>query len=176
MYPATAAHPLSLRDRAVRQAVDDGPVARREGALLLHPPENLRKRYVVHRLVLFVLPLIALLGLSLTGTADAATAKTYSVTRTVGPFNGAAKIGENGSVPDGEAVVVNCRPGDTAVNGSARIKRHTSHGWSAKVLRIGKRGVAFDSDSGYSQFYAFVTATGRKGWNSVALTVRCRDN
>jgi hypothetical protein len=130
----------------------------------------------MHRLVLFVLPLIALLGLSVTGTADAATAKTYTVTRTAGPFNGAAKIGQNGSVPDGEALVVNCKPGDTALNGSAAIKRTTSHGTSATVLRIGKNGVAFDSDSGYSQYYAFVTATGKKGWNSVKLTVTCKDN
>jgi hypothetical protein len=41
---------------------------------------------------------------------------------------------------------------------------------------IGKRGVTFASDSGYSQFSAFVTATGRKGWNRVRLTVICRDN
>ena len=130
----------------------------------------------MHRLVLFVLPLIALLGLSFTGTAEAATAKTYTVTRTAGPFNGAAKIGQNGSVPDGEALVVNCKPGDTAVEGSATIKTRTSHGTSATVLRIGKKGVAFDSESGYSQFYAFVGATGKKGWNNVTLKVTCQDN
>jgi hypothetical protein len=132
----------------------------------------------VNRLVLFVLPLVALLGLSLTGTAEAApakTVKTYTVTRTAGPFNGAAKIGENGSVPDGEALFVNCRAGDSALKGSATINRRTSHGRSATVLQIGKKGVAFDSDRGYSQFYAFVTATGKKGWNSVTLKVTCRD-
>ena len=127
----------------------------------------------MHRLVLIVLPLIALLGLSLTGTADAATATTYTVTRTVGPFNGAARIGQNGSVPDGAAVVVNCRPDDTALKGSATINRRTSHGTAATVLRLGKHGVAFDPDSGYSQFYAFVSATGKKGWNSVTLKVSC---
>ena len=98
------------------------------------------------------------------------------MTRTVGPFNGAAKIGENGSVPDGEAVFVNCRSGDTAVKGAATINRRTSHGTSATVLRFGQKGVAFDSDRGYSQFYAFVTATGKKGWNSVTLKVTCRYN
>jgi hypothetical protein len=128
----------------------------------------------MHRLILIVLPLIALLGLA--GTADAATAKTYTVTRTVGPYNGAAKFGEKGSVPDGEAPVVNCRPDDTALKGFATIKRHTSHGTSATVLRIGRHGVTFNSESGYSQFYAFVDATGKKGWNSVKLTVTCRDN
>lgn len=134
--------------------------------------ELFRKRDVMHRLVLLLLPLVALLGLA--GTADAATGKTYTVTRTAGPFNGAAKLGENGSVPDGEALVVNCRSGDTAVKGSATIVRKTSHGTAKQVLNIGKRGVAFDSDSGYSQFYAFVTASGKKGWNGVKLTVTCR--
>ena len=129
----------------------------------------------MHRLVLFVLPLIALLGFA--GTADAATAKTYSLTRTAGPFNGAAGIGENGSVPDGEALTISCRPGDTALKGSATINRKTSHGTAAKkVLGIGKHGVAFDAESGNSQFYAFVTASGKKGWNSVTLKVTCRDN
>lgn len=130
----------------------------------------------MHRLVLFVLPLIALLGLSVTGTADAATAKTHTVTRTAGPFNGAAKIGQNGSVPDGEALTVHCGEGETAVKGSATIKRTTSHGTSATVLRIGNHGVAFDSESGSSEFYAFVSATGKKGWNSVKLSVTCRYN
>jgi hypothetical protein len=128
----------------------------------------------MHRLVLFLLPLIALLGFA--GTADAATAKTYTVTRTAGPFDGAAGIGENGSVPDGEALTVNCKPGDTALKGSATINRKTSHGTAKKVLSIGKHGVAFDAESGYSQFYAFVTASGKKGWNSVTLKVTCRDN
>jgi hypothetical protein len=130
----------------------------------------------MRRLVLFVLPLIALLGLSFAGTADAATAKTYTVTRTVGPYNGAAKLGEKGSVPDGEAPVVNCRADDTAIKGSATINRRTSHGRSAKILRIGRHDVGVDSDTGYSRFYAFVNATGKKGWNSVTLTVICQDN
>ena len=50
----------------------------------------------MNRLVLFVLPLIALLGLSLTGTADAATAKTYTVTRTVGGTTGQELIASVG--------------------------------------------------------------------------------
>jgi hypothetical protein len=128
----------------------------------------------MHRLVLIVLPLIAMLGLA--GTADAATAKTYTLTRTAGPFNGAARIGENGSVPDGEALVINCKYGDTALKGSATIKRSTSHGTTSKdVVRVGKHGVTLDPDTG-SQFYAFVTATGKKGWNSVTLSVTCQDN
>ena len=141
----------------------------------------------MHRLVLTVLPLVASLGLALTGTADAAAPKTsapktsaattYTVTRTAGPFDGAARPGyDPGAVPDGEALVVNCREGDTAVTGSARINRRTSHGTSATVLRIGAHGVGLDPDSGYSQFHAFVTATGKRGWNSVRLTVTCRDD
>jgi hypothetical protein len=128
----------------------------------------------MRRLILLVVPLVALLGLTLTGTATAATSKTYTVTRTVGPYNGAAKPGDVGAVPEGEAPRVNCRAGDVAVRGSATVNRRTSHGRAAKVLRIGKRGVAFNEESGYWMFYAFVDTTGRKGWNSVTLTVACR--
>ena len=129
----------------------------------------------MHRLVLFVLPLIALLGL--TGTADAATAETYTLTRTFGPFDGAARPGyDPGAVPDGEALFVHCRADDTAVKGSATINRRTSHGKSATVLRLGRHGVAFDSERGYSEYYAFVGATGKKGWNSVTLKVTCWDD
>jgi hypothetical protein len=49
-----------------------------------------------------VVALVALCGLTLVGTATAAPSKTYTVTRTVGPYSGAAKLGEPGSVPDGE--------------------------------------------------------------------------
>jgi hypothetical protein len=135
----------------------------------------------VRRLALLLLPLTALLALVFAGTADAATgqltaakAKTYTVTRTVGPYNGAAKWYEPGAVPDGEAVVVNCTPGDTAVSGTATINKKTSHGKSAKVLRIGRTGVGLSEEGGYSQYYAFVLATGKKGWNSVTLTATCR--
>ena len=132
----------------------------------------------MHRLVLFVLPLIALLGL--TGTADAATAeshaKTYTLTQTFGPFDGAAKWYEPGSVPDGESLFLHCKGDDTAVKGSATINRRTSHGKSATVLRLGRHGVGFDSERGFSEYYAFVDATGKKGWNSVTLTVTCRVN
>jgi hypothetical protein len=129
----------------------------------------------MHRLVLLVLPLIALLGLTFAGTAEAATAaKTYTATRTDGPFNGAAGIYDPGSVPDGEALTLSCKDGYTAVKGTATIVRKTSHGTSRTVLKIGRHGVHFDAESGNSQAFAFVTATGKKGWNSVKLTVTCR--
>lgn len=50
----------------------------------------------------------------------------------------------------------------------------TSHGKSKKVLTLGRHGVGFDSERGFSEFYAFVDPTGRKGWNSVTLTATCR--
>jgi hypothetical protein len=56
----------------------------------------------MRRLSLLVVALVALCGLTLVGTAAAASSKTYTVTRTVGPYNGAAKLGEPGSVPDGK--------------------------------------------------------------------------
>ena len=128
----------------------------------------------MRRLIVFVVPLVALLGLTLTGTADAASSRTYTVTRTTGPYNGAAKPGDVGAVDDGEADRVNCRADDVALRGYATINRHTSHGTARRVLRIGKHGVAFNEESGYWMFYAFVLETGKKGWNSVTLTVTCR--
>jgi hypothetical protein len=129
----------------------------------------------MRRLILLVVPLVALLGLTLTGTADAAPYhRTYTVTRVVGPYNGAAELGEVGSVPDGEAPRVNCRAGDVAVWGHATILRRTSHGFARRVLRVGKHDVAFNEESGYWMFYAFLVPSGHKGWNSVRLTVTCR--
>jgi hypothetical protein len=130
----------------------------------------------MRRLLLFVPTLVVPLALLLGGTADAATSRTYTVTRTVGPYNGTAKDGEAGfPQSNGEADVVLCRKGDKAVKGSATIKRRTSHGTASRtVLRIGKTGVTYDSDAGYDVFYAFLTPTGQKGWNSVKLTVTCR--
>ena len=129
----------------------------------------------MHRLVLFVLPLIALLGLSFAGTANAATGETYTLTRTFGPFDGAARPGyDPNAVPDGEALFLHCRGDDTAVKGTATINRKTSHGTSKKVLKLGRHGVGFDSERGYSEYYAFVDPTGKKGWNSVTLKVTCQ--
>ena len=130
----------------------------------------------MRRLLLLVPALVVPLVLLLGGTATAAPSRTYTVTRTVGPYNGAAKDGEAGfPQSNGEADLVNCRKGDTALRGTARINRRTSHGTAARtVLRIGKRGVAYNSESGYDMFYAFLTPTGLKGWNSVTLTVTCR--
>jgi hypothetical protein len=129
----------------------------------------------MRRLIVLVVPLVTLLGLTLTGTAEAAPYRSYyTVTRTVGPYNGAAKLGDRGSVPDGEAPRVNCRADDVAVRGSATINRRTSHGFARRVLRVGKHDVAFNEESGYWMFYAFLIPSGQKGWNSVTLTVTCR--
>jgi hypothetical protein len=132
----------------------------------------------MRRLVLLVMPLVAVLGLTLTGTADAAPSRnhhgTYTLSRTVGPYNGAAELGEPGSVPDGEAPRVNCRADDVAVRGYATVNRRTSHGISRRVLSVGKHDVAFNEESGYWMFYAFLIPSGHKGWNSVTLHVTCR--
>jgi hypothetical protein len=132
----------------------------------------------MRRLILLVVPLVALLGVTLTGVADASPsrvhARTYTVTRTVGPYNGAAGLGEVGSVPDGEAPRVNCKADDVAIRGHATINRRTSHGIARRVLRVGKHDVAFNEESGYWMFYAFLIPSGRKGWNRVTLTVTCR--
>src|SRR4051812_9506153 len=132
----------------------------------------------MRRLVLLVTPLVAVLGLTLTGTADAAPSRThhgtYTLSRTVGPYNGAGGLGEPGSVPDGEAPRVNCKANDVAVRGYATINRRTPHGLSPRGLSVGEHDVAFHEGSGYLVFYASLTPSGHKGWNSVTLHVTCR--
>jgi hypothetical protein len=132
----------------------------------------------MRRPILLVVALVGLLGLTLVGTATAAPStapsRTYVVSRTVGPYNGAAKLGDPGSVPDGEAVTVSCNPGDSIVSGSARINRKTSHGTSRIVLSLDVLGAFWDQTDEVLRWGAFVNATGRPGWNSVTLTVNCR--
>jgi hypothetical protein len=128
----------------------------------------------MRRSALLVMALVGLLGLTLVGTATAAPSKTYTVTRTVGPYNGAAKLGENGSVPDGEAVTVRCAPGESILAGSAKINRKTSYGTSRVVLTLDVLGAFWDTEDDSLKWGTFVYATGRKGWNSVTLTVTCR--
>jgi hypothetical protein len=120
----------------------------------------------MRRLILLVVALVGLLGLTLVGTATAAPSNTYTVTRTVGPYNGAAKIGEPGSVPDGRGVTVACAPRESILKGTAKINRKTSYGTTSRdVLTLDPVGAFWGT---------FVNATGRKGWNSVTLTVTCR--
>ena len=133
----------------------------------------------MRRLILLALTCASMAStVAFAGVADAAPSKTYVVTRTVGPYSGTAKEGERGyPQSNGEADRVLCHLGDTAVSGSAKIVRKTSHGTARRdVLQLGKHGVAYDSESGYDIFYQFVAPNGRKGWNSVKLTVTCRRN
>jgi hypothetical protein len=97
------------------------------------------RKILIRRLIVLVVAPVSLLGLTLVGTADAATSKTYTVTRTVGPYNGEATWmnGKPGQVPDGEGVTVMCKNaaanGDSIVSGSAKINRKTSHGTTSKT-------------------------------------------
>ena len=51
----------------------------------------------------------------------AAQSKTYVVTRTFGPYNGAATPDQPGTIPtNGEGRVVYCTPGDSILSGSAK--------------------------------------------------------
>lgn len=131
----------------------------------------------MRRLVLLALTCASVAStVAFAGVADAAPSRTYVVTRTVGPYSGTAEEGDPGfPQTNGEADRVLCHLGDTAVSGSAKIVRKTSHGTaSSDVLRLGKHGVTYDSESGYQVFYQFITPKGRKGWNNVKLTVTCR--
>ena len=136
---------------------------------------------MIRATVAAALGLTAALGLALAiaPTASGAPSNTYVVSRTVGPYDGAAKLGEPGSVPDGEAVTIGCRTdrypfGDNIVKGTATINRKTSFGTTSKeVLTLNVIGTGYDPDTGRLYWGAYVDATGRKGWNSVTLTVTC---
>ena len=135
------------------------------------------------RLGRFLLSLAVILGLTSSALvtapmADAATPlKNYTVTRTFGPYNGEATWmnGLPGQVPDGEARVVYCQPGESIVRGSATINRRTSHGVTPReVLTLDVLGAFWNTEVDMLQWGAFINATGRKGWNSVTFTIVCR--
>ncbi|MDT0352667.1 hypothetical protein [Pseudonocardia charpentierae] len=132
----------------------------------------------MRRLVLLLPVLAVLLGGSVfTGIATAAPSKNYTVTRTFGPYNGAAKIGQPGSVPDGRALAVYCGNRESVIGGTAKISRKTSYGTArSDVLTLDVIGAFYDTDrSDVSLGWgAFANATGKPGWNSVTITVTCR--
>ena len=132
----------------------------------------------MRRLALLLPVLAVLLGGSVfTGIADAAPSKNYTVTRTFGPYNGAAAIGQPGSVPDGRALAVYCADRESVISGAAKINRKTSYGTAkSDVLTLDVIGVFYDTDrSDVSLGWgAFANPTGKKGWNSVTITVTCR--
>lgn len=131
----------------------------------------------MRRLILLVLTCASMAStVAFAGVADAAPSRIYVVTRTVGPYSGTAPEGERGYPQyNGEADVALCKVGDTALSGSAKIVRRTPRGTArSTVLRLGKHGVYYDSESGHEVFYQFISQNGRKGWNSVKLTVTCR--
>ena len=132
----------------------------------------------MRRLVL-LLPVLAVLlvGSVFTGIASAAPSKNYSVTKTFGPYNGAAKVGQSGSVPDGRALAVYCANRESVIGGTAKINRKTSYGTTrSDVLALEVIGAFYDTDrSDVSLGWgAFANPTGKSGWNSVTITVTCR--
>jgi hypothetical protein len=133
------------------------------------------RRKSLRRLILLAIALSAVLGLTLAGTATAATSNKYTVTRTVGPYNGAAGPEGPGYIgPDSEAKTVSCNPGDTILAGSAKINRKTSYGTAKRdVVNLDVIGVFWDDDAAIFKWGAFISVNGNKGWNSVTLTVRC---
>jgi hypothetical protein len=97
------------------------------------------------------------------------------VTKTFGPYNGAAKLGRPGSVPDGEGIRVSCGARESILTGSAKINRKTTYGTTSKdVLTLDVVGAYWDTENDSLNWGTFVNATGSKGWNSVTLTATCR--
>lgn len=130
----------------------------------------------MRRSLLLVLSIVSLAFGLVVGTAEAAPSNTYVVTRSFGPYNGAAKPGDPGSVPvNGEAKRVSCNAGDTGLSGSATIVRKTSHGTTrTDVITLDVIGWFWNSEVDLLQYGAFVGATGKPGWNSVTITATCR--
>lgn len=135
----------------------------------------------MRRLLLAIL--LALLGVvAFAVPADAApNGKIYTVSRTVGPYNGEANWHNDlpGQPPDGEAVVVECKhPGanaDYALRGKATINHKTSHGTTRRdVISLDVIGFFWNTEVDHLQYGTFVETNGRKGWNSVTLTITCR--
>jgi hypothetical protein len=149
----------------------------------MREPDTLRGVSVIVRKPvrpLLLLPLIIALALGLASLvaspADAAPrAKTYTVTRTFGPFNGQAtwQNGLPGQLPDGEALWAACDTNDAIRGHSMTIDRMGGR----RVLRVLEQGVSFsryEPDDRW-MFYAFFAATGKPGWNKVRITVSCTD-
>lgn len=98
----------------------------------------------------------------------------YQTTRTFGPYDGEADLGDPGSVPDGEAIRLSCENSQPILTGGYRINRKTSHGTADRqVLTFRKLGVFWNSENDALDWGGFVEATGKKGWNSVTISVLC---
>jgi hypothetical protein len=126
-----------------------------------------------------LLPVLAVLlaGSMFDGIASAAPSKNYTVTKTFGPDNGAAKIGQPGSVLDGRALAVYCGNRKPVIGGTAQVNRQTSCGTTrSDVLTLDVIGAFYDADrSDVSLGWgAFANLTGKSGWNSVTIAVTCR--
>lgn len=99
----------------------------------------------------------------------------YTVTSTFGPYDGAAKLDEPGSVPDGEARAVKCEnPQQPILKGAYRINRQTAHGVTDRdTIRFKSIGTFWDPENDTLGFGGFPEATGRAGWNSVSISILC---
>lgn len=127
-----------------------------------------------------LIPLILALGLTGAAAAPAVAAPTpkpttYTVTRTFGPYNGEAHWSNDlpGQLPDGEALWVACDPFD-----AMRSKRMTVTRVSGKkALRLDSKGVEFSTYEPDDRwmFYAWFSPTGRPGWDSVTMSITCKD-
>jgi len=126
----------------------------------------------------FLLPLLLALGVVILIAPHASAApqaKTYTVTRTFGPFNGQATWQNDlpGQLPDGEALWAACDTNDAIRGHSMGIDRMGGR----QVLRLDRKGVEFsryEPDDRW-MFYAWFSATGKSGWNKVRITVSCKD-
>lgn len=124
-------------------------------------------------------------------TAEA-TATQYTVTRTIGPFNGALPPGATvpcvpanpncamsapGSIdPDKDAPTVECNSAhDALLGGSAVINTKTPGHPAAKsaTVDLDRLGALWDSDQNRIEWGTFIRPNGRAGWSSVTISAVC---
>lgn len=150
---------------------------------------NYRPLYLLAPAAL-VASLVVAFGVADSGTADA-TAVQYTVTRTLGPYNGALPPGATvpcvpanpncvmsapGSIdPDEDAPTVQCNNAhDALLGGSAVINLKTSHGTAkSATVNLDRLGAIWNSDADRIQWGTFVRPNGKTGWSSVTLTITC---
>ena len=122
-----------------------------------------------------------------TGTAEAV-ATIYTVSRTLGPYNGALPIGATvpcglgctttapGAIDaDDEAPTVMCNgERDALLGGTATINRKTSYGTTERdVVNLDRLGAFWDSEVDRIKWGTWIRPNGRPGWNTVTLAATC---
>lgn len=135
-----------------------------------------------------VIPATIAALMAFAGTANA-TATTYTVSHTWGPYNGALPTGATvpcgprsactapGSVPDfDEAPHIACNNAhDAMLGGNAVVDTKTPGHPTAKAptVDLDRLGVFWDSEIDRIEWGTWIRPNGKAGWSSVTITATC---